>query len=66
MTASGVDRGTQRTIYDRRRCEILSQHGIAVVELSYSDFAYGKRKRLSRGRADDMAVVGRALAKWLR
>jgi hypothetical protein len=29
LTASGVDRGAQRAIYDQRRCGLLPRHGIA-------------------------------------
>jgi hypothetical protein len=39
MTVSGVDRGTQRAIYDQRRREVLPRHGIRLVELSFTDFA---------------------------
>ena len=38
MTVSGVDRGTQRAIYDQRRRDVLPQHGIELVELSYARF----------------------------
>ena len=63
MTVSGVDRGTQRAIYDQRRREVLPQHGLELVELSYADFAHDKRKRLCRHRPEDLAVIRQALAK---
>ena len=66
MTVSGVDRGTQRTIYDQRRRDVLPQHGIELVELAYIDFAHDKNKRLSRRQPEDLAVVRQALAKWIR
>ena len=66
MTVSGVDRGTQRAIYDQRRRDILPQHGIELVELSYVDFAHDKNKRLCRRRPEDLAVLRQALAKWTR
>src|SRR5438132_10181538 len=44
-TAVGVPRGQQRTLYDARRREVLPEHGIAVVELSHSDFKCDSRKR---------------------
>jgi hypothetical protein len=50
MTISGVDRGTQRAIYDQRRRDVLSQRGIDLVELSYTDFAHDKNERLCRRR----------------
>jgi hypothetical protein len=65
MTVSGVDRGTQRAIYDQHRRDVLSQHDIALVELSYADFAYDKNKRLCRRRPEDLAVVRQALARWI-
>jgi hypothetical protein len=63
MTVSGVDRGTQRAIYDQRRRDLLPQHGIELVELSYTDFAHGDDKRLLRRREEDLAVVRAALGK---
>jgi hypothetical protein len=66
MTISGVHRGAQRAIYDQRRREVLPQHGIELVELSYADFAHDKNKRLLRRPDEDLAVVRQALAKWIR
>jgi hypothetical protein len=63
MTVSGVDRGTQRAIYDQRRRDLLPQHGIELVELSYADFAHGDDKRLLRRREEDLTVVRAALGK---
>ena len=37
MTVSGVDRGTQRAIYDQRHRDVLPEYGIELVELSYVD-----------------------------
>jgi hypothetical protein len=65
FTVSGVDRGTQRAIYDRRRRDTLPEHGIELLELSYADFAHDKNKRLCRTRREDLAVVRRALARWI-
>jgi hypothetical protein len=64
MTISGVDRGTQRAIYDQRRRDVLPQHGIELMELSYADFAHDKSKRLCRRRPEDLTVVRQALARW--
>ena len=66
LTVSGVDRGTQRAIYDQRRREVLPRHGIDLVELSYADFAHDKNRRLHRRRDEDLAVVRQALARWIR
>lgn len=65
MTISGVDRGTQRAIYDQRRRDVLPEHGIELVELSYADFAHDKNKYLCRWRGEDLAVVRQALAEWI-
>ena len=66
MTVSGMDRGKQRVIYDQRRRDALPQHGIELVELSYTNFAHDKSKRLCRCRLEDWVVAREALAKWLR
>jgi hypothetical protein len=63
MTLSGVDRGTQRAIYDQRRRDLLPLHGIELVELSYWDFAHDEHKRLLRRRDEDLAVVREVLAR---
>ncbi len=65
MTISGVDRGTQRALYDQRRRDLLPQHGLALMELSYADFAHKENKRLHRRRPEDLAVVRHALANWI-
>jgi hypothetical protein len=64
MTISGVDRGAQRAIYDQRRRDLLPQHGIELVEFSYTDFAHDEKKRLCRRRDEDLTVVRDALARW--
>ena len=66
MTVSGVDRGTHRGIYDQRRHDVLPAHGIELVELSYTDFAHDRNKRLCRRRDEDLVVVRHALARWIR
>lgn len=62
---SAVDRGMQRAMYDQRRRAVLPQHGIALVELSYADFAHDKYKCLCRQRPEDLAVVRHALVEWI-
>lgn len=56
-TVSGVLRGEQRALYDQRRRDVLPQHGIRVVELSYSDFEHRSSKRLQRNEQADIAVL---------
>ena len=66
MTISGVDRGTQRAIYDQRRRDVLPKHGIQLVELAYADFAHDKNKCLCRQRVEDLKVIRQALNQWVR
>lgn len=56
-TVSGVIRGEQRKIYDKRRREILPQHHIKLVNISYSDFEYDSRKRIIRNHSHDIEIV---------
>lgn len=65
QTCSGVDRGMQRRIYDQRRRDVLPQHGMDLVELSFDMFEHDSRKRLRRNREADLAVVKKALAPWM-
>jgi hypothetical protein len=65
MTVSGVDRGTQRAIYDQRRRAVLPLHGIRLVELPFTDFAHDKNKGLCRRREEDLIVIRQALAGWI-
>jgi hypothetical protein len=52
--------------YDQRRRDVLPRHGIALVELSYTDFVHHYNKRLCRSRPEDLVVIRRALARWLK
>ena len=65
LTVSGP-RAVQRSIYDRRRREILPEQGITLVVFSYDDFQHDHRKRLLRRRADDLSVVRHRLSDWRR
>lgn len=64
QTVSGVDRATQRKIYDNRRREELPKHGIKLVVISYSDF--GTSKKLSRHHDSDLEIVKRILKDNLK
>lgn len=57
MTVSGVTRGEQRKLYDQRRHDVLPQHGIRVVVLSYADFEHDGRKRLRRTGSDREVIA---------
>lgn len=62
-TVSGVSRGEQRRNYDERRRNILPQHGINLVIISYSDF--GTSKKLVRNHDKDFEVVKEKLKEFL-
>lgn len=64
-TVSGIPRGPQRAVYDQRRRDILPQHGIDVVELSFTDFKCDGSKRLLRNESDAETVIRKMLARWI-
>ncbi len=57
QTVSGMGRGEQRKLYDQRRREVLPEHGIKVIELSYVDFDHKSDKKLVRQKDKDIKVV---------
>jgi hypothetical protein len=61
MTVSGVHRGEQRAIYDRRREDLIPAHGLRLIILKPADLASDGRGRLRRQRFWDLEVVGAAL-----
>lgn len=64
MTVSGVTRDAQRRIYDERRKQILPQHGIDIVVISYRDF--GQSKKLQRDRQKDLEIIRRILKDYIQ
>lgn len=60
ITLSGVNRAEQRRKYDQRRRDVLAAYGITLVELDYSMFEHGNRKRLKRTE-DDRAIIAKVL-----
>ncbi|MBO6252274.1 MAG: TFIIB-type zinc ribbon-containing protein [Bacteroidaceae bacterium] len=62
-TVSGVSRDEQRRIYDQRRRDVLPQHGIKLVEISYADLKHDSRKRLIRDRQADKEVLQSLLSQ---
>ena len=64
-TVSGLPRGEQRKVYDQRRRDLLPQHGITLVELSYSDFRHDSRKRILRDFESDLRIVSNRLGSHL-
>ena len=59
MTVSGVTRGEQRRIYDKRRADILPKYGLRLVVIDYKDF--GTTKKLKRDKSADIEIVKRLL-----
>jgi len=56
-TVSGVARGIQRALYDQRRRDTLSAHGVGLVELNVTEFEHDGRKRLKRIVEEDTKVI---------
>ncbi len=57
LTVSGVHRGEQRRIYDRRRDELIPSHGLRLVVIRSADLASNKQGRLTRDRTGDLATL---------
>ncbi len=62
LTVSGVHRGEQRAIYDRRREELVPAQGLRLVILRPADLVADTRGRLKRHRAPDLEVIRVRLA----
>ncbi|MBO5629886.1 MAG: TFIIB-type zinc ribbon-containing protein [Aeriscardovia sp.] len=62
-TVSGVSRDEQRRIYDQRRRDVLPQHGIQLVEISYADMKHDGQKRLVRDFQADKKVLQSLLSQ---
>lgn len=61
-TISGVSRGEQRKIYDKRRAEVLPKHGIRLIVISYDDFECDGKKKIKRKREHDLEVIRKKLS----
>lgn len=64
MTVSGVHRGEQRKIYDKRKLEVLRSHGIRVVQIPYALFDCTPRKRINRSRVNDLIKIRKLLIDY--
>ena len=62
LTVSGVHRGLQRALYDRRREELVPAHGLRLVVIKPADLACDGRGRLRRDRETDLRAVRVVLA----
>jgi len=63
LTVSGVHRGEQRYIYDRRRDELIPSHGLRLVVIRCGDLASNKQGRLTRDRIGDLATLRAMLTR---
>lgn len=57
MTVSGVHRGEQRRLYDRRREEEIPAHGLRLMIIRPGDLGADRLGRLRRYRQGDLAVL---------
>jgi hypothetical protein len=57
QTVSGVHRGEQRRIYDQRRRYLLPKHGIALKEVSYTQFVCDSRGKIIRNSDRDRKTL---------
>ena len=64
IVAGGITRGQQRSLYDRRRQEILPRHQIELIVLCYNEFPHAAGKRLLRTTSDRDVIRGR-LSRFL-
>lgn len=57
LTVSGVHRGEQRRRYDRRREELIPQHGLQLVIVRPTDLDANRAGRLRKSRQDDLDAL---------
>lgn len=65
LTVSGVHRGEQRKIYDKRKRDVLPQHGIKVIDLAYSAFECDNKGKIVRDKVRDINIVKEHLKNFL-
>jgi len=65
MTVSGVHRGEQRRIYDKRREEVLPKHGIELICIPYTTFNCDSQNRVLRSKLKDIELVRQLLKKYV-
>ncbi len=66
MTVSGVNRGEQRKIYDKRRIEEIPKHGLDLIIISYSDFNFNNQKKIIRNKISDLNKVKSMLLNYVK
>ncbi len=65
LTVSGVHRGEQRKLYDRRKRSILPKHGIKVIDIPYSAFPCSSNGRILRDKSVDLKIVKKHILKYI-
>lgn len=61
LTISGIHRGLQRKIYDERRRVVLNEKGFTLLEFSYAEFQFDRRKRIIRNEPSDTLIIANRL-----
>ena len=56
-TVSGVSRGEQRAIYDRRRAEVIPRRGLRLVIVRATQLSVTSQGRLTRDRDHDVSIL---------
>jgi hypothetical protein len=59
QTISGIGRGEQRRLYDRRREEEIPSHGLQLLVIRPTDLDCDRRQRLRRNREHDRVALAR-------
>src|SRR5687767_3278004 len=65
-TVSGVTRGVQRALYDKRRRQVLPRNGIRLVELNVADFSNVSGRKLRRDPKQDLVIIRGKLSEFLK
>lgn len=61
LTISGVSRGEQRAIYDRRRDELIPAYGLRLIIINAHDLDAKANGKLRRTREADLSIVSELL-----
>ena len=57
FTVSGVNRSEQRKRYDKKRRNILPQHGIKLIEIEFSQLTHNAKGKLLREQNNDYKMI---------
>lgn len=66
LTVSGVNRGEQRKIYDKRKRDVLPKNNIKVIDLVYSDFLCDGKGKLIRDEVKDKVTIIKCIKTILK